>query len=98
MRAHIPADYRQPPQIAFGLDLISAIPLGAALFFSLSVLSGHQGAVDKLIEIPGALAVGSFFSFMRWPSEHGDRLHTWAKRAYAYFERERRASLFTKNV
>ena len=83
--------------MAYGLDIVSALPLGAAAVVAMTVITGHAPIAAKALEITIAVALGGVLGLGKWPLDgHGDKLHLWIRRGFEYFQRSHEGSLFEK--
>lgn len=96
MQARIPANYRLRFRWVGDLDAPSLMSLcmgGAVAFES---LKGAAPIPLKVPEVILAAGIGLLLAFGKWPLERGgDRLWTWAMRAFDYYRRPRRGSMFS---
>lgn len=96
MQARIPANYRQRFRWIGELDAPSLMALCGGGAVALEVLRGTAPVAVRIPEAVVAGGLGLLLAFGKWPLERGgDRLWTWGKRAFDYYRRPRRGSMFS---
>jgi|GEM_PF-5625632 len=96
MQARIPANYRQRFRWVGDLDAPALMSLCGGGAAAISALTGTAPIPIRVPEVALSAGLGMLLAFGKWPLERGgDRLWTWAKRAFEYYRRPRRGSMFS---
>ncbi|MCL8208614.1 MAG: DUF87 domain-containing protein [Actinomycetia bacterium] len=90
MIINIPANYRVPMTWLGSLDAAASVSVAGGAMLALKALVGPAPWALKIPEILVAGGLGLAGGLVRWPAEPtGDRLPTWARRAWAFAARPR---------
>lgn len=92
MQVMVPSEYRQHVRWFLNLDAASFAILMIGAVIAFNVLKGQGPLASRIVEFLGIAGLTVVLAVVKWPIEHGDRLTTWARRAWDYYWRPRRGS------